>query len=132
MLLDIDSFKQVNDTHGHAAGDEVLCEVARRILRAVRSSDMVGRYGGEEFLIVLPNCGSNAVRLCAERILGSMVDKPVIFDGASMTVTVSLGTTVVDPVLRAEKDAFAAANSALYFAKRTGRNRVSFKDLRSA
>ncbi len=132
MMLDVDSFKKVNDTHGHLAGDEVLREITRRILRALRSTDLVGRYGGEEFLILLPNCGSHEVRLCAERILESMVDRPVTVDSSEIAITVSLGTTVLDPALSAEKEALAAADNALYIAKKSGRNRVASQELRSA
>ena len=78
LMLDLDHFKQVNDTYGHLTGDVVLKEVARRISQAVRSYDLVARYGGEEFLIVLPSCNEDQIQDCAERVRSAIACAPVI------------------------------------------------------
>jgi len=132
MMLDVDHFKKVNDTHGHQVGDAVLREVTRRIQQAVRSYDLVGRYGGEEFLVVLPDCDAEQVQKCAERIRLAMTAEPVSSGCAGVAITVSVGTAILDPLSTNEKDALAAADTALYHAKNSGRNRVVSLDLRSS
>jgi len=124
ILLDVDHFKHVNDAHGHLAGDSVLKEIANRILQVIRSYDLAGRYGGEEFLIVLPDCDTERIQSCAERIRSAIANEPILAEGSSFTVTISAGTKVLDPVLGTESDALAEADTALYQAKNTGRNRV--------
>ena len=124
-MADIDHFKRVNDTYGHAAGDAVLCEVARRMHDCVRSHDLLGRYGGEEFLIVCPECSpANAAKL-AERIRHAVADKPIDHKGTEIDVTISIGLATTLP----EKDdtceeLVQIADTALYKAKDAGRNRV--------
>jgi two-component system cell cycle response regulator len=124
IMLDVDHFKKVNDTYGHLAGDLVLIEAARRMQQAVRSYDLVGRYGGEEFLVVSPDCDKVQVQVCAERIRLAMEERPVLAQGSSIAITVSAGTAILAPRLNTEKDALAAADTALYRAKREGRNQV--------
>jgi diguanylate cyclase (GGDEF)-like protein len=124
MMLDADHFKQVNDTYGHLAGDTVLKELAKRIQQMVRSEDLTGRYGGEEFLVVLPQCDEEDIQLCAERIRSAVADAPISADGSELSMTVSVGTAILDPSRGTLKDALAAADSALYRAKHSGRNRV--------
>jgi two-component system cell cycle response regulator len=123
-MLDLDHFKHVNDTYGHLAGDEVLKETGRRIQHAVRPYDWAGRYGGEEFLIVLPKCGKDEVQLCAERIRLAMTSVPILAEGSEIAVTVSIGSVVVNPALQTEKDALSSADAALYQAKSQGRDRT--------
>lgn len=130
MMLDADHFKHVNDTHGHLAGDAVLKELAKRIQHTVRSYDLTGRYGGEEFLIVLPGCTADEVQQCAERVRSVIADHPISADGSELVVTVSVGTAVLDPMVNTQKDALAAADKALYQAKHSGRNRVVFSQLK--
>ncbi len=123
LMLDLDHFKQVNDLHGHLAGDAVLAEVAGRLVSAVRSYDKVGRYGGEEFLVVLPDCPDDLLGCIAERVRARVQAKPVITPSAEITVTVSVGGTVTGKGAR--KDAAAlirTADQALYQAKDQGRN----------
>jgi diguanylate cyclase (GGDEF)-like protein len=130
MMLDADHFKQINDTHGHLAGDAVLRELARRIQSSLRSSDLTGRYGGEEFLVVLPGCTLEQVSSCAERIRSTIADQPIDAESAPLAVTVSIGTSILAPTLNSPTDALSKADEALYQAKRMGRNRViasSFK-----
>ncbi len=124
IMLDLDHFKRVNDTYGHHAGDAVLKESVKRIQESVRSYDLVGRYGGEEFLVVLPDCEQEEVEACAERVRWAVASGPVFLDGVSIPVTASIGTAVANPLVNSAKDALAAADSALYRAKNSGRNKV--------
>jgi diguanylate cyclase (GGDEF)-like protein len=124
IMIDVDHFKQVNDTYGHLAGDHVLMEAARRMQQAVRSYDLVGRYGGEEFLVVSPDCDRDQIQVCAERIRLAMEEQPVLAMGSRIAITVSAGTAILNPRLNTEKDALAAADTALYRAKSGGRNQV--------
>jgi two-component system, cell cycle response regulator len=124
IMLDVDHFKRVNDTYGHLAGDQVLIEAARRMQQAVRSYDLVGRYGGEEFLVVSPDCNKEQIQVCAERIRLAMEEQPVLAYGSTIAITVSAGMAILAPWLSSEKDALAAADNALYRAKSGGRNQV--------
>jgi diguanylate cyclase (GGDEF)-like protein len=124
IMLDLDHFKNVNDTYGHLAGDDVLIEAARRIQLAVRSYDLVGRYGGEEFLVVSPDCDIDQIRTCAERIRSAIAAEPILAEGSKIAMTVSAGVAILAPRLNTERDAVAAADTALYRAKSVGRNQV--------
>ena len=127
IMADLDKFKQVNDTFGHAAGDAVLRETATRLRTSVRSSDYVGRYGGEEFLFVLPDCRQADVVQLAERILLSMRRSPVVVSGTGLPVTISLGisiSTVSNRLSAAEL--IDQADAAMYVVKRRGGDGVAF------
>jgi diguanylate cyclase (GGDEF)-like protein len=123
LMLDLDHFKHVNDTYGHLAGDAVLREVARRMLDNVRAYDLVGRYGGEEFLIVLPGCNRQQVEQSAERIRCAVAGQAVPGEGCQIPVTLSIGATVAENG-ETERETLTAADTALYQAKVAGRNRV--------
>ncbi len=124
LMADLDHFKNVNDTHGHLAGDEVLREASRRIGAAVRSYDAVGRYGGEEFLVVLAGCDSPDDMLKqAERIRSAVCASPVTTQEAVIPVTVSMGVASSADLDEVEQ-LLRAADAALYRSKRAGRNRV--------
>jgi diguanylate cyclase (GGDEF)-like protein len=125
ILGDLDHFKRVNDTYGHLVGDQVLREVARRLLQSVRSYDFVGRYGGEEFLTVLNNCDPNAAVARAEQIRKCICTRPMHTDAGPLEVTMSLGVLrSCDWGQRTPEDLINEADSALYTAKAEGRNRV--------
>ncbi len=127
MLLDIDHFKQINDTHGHTAGDSVLQEVAHRLEKHVRPYDFVGRYGGEEFLIVLPGLDGEHAASCAERLRQCVADSPVTSPARAIDVKLSIGVAVARPD-SAVTSMIDAADAALYDAKRAGRNRIVTAD----
>jgi len=125
LMVDIDRFKQVNDTHGHAAGDAVLREAASRMREAVRSYDGVGRYGGEEFLIVLPGCDGDSAVFQAERVRDTVAASPFFTGQHSIAVTCSIGAS--SRAVPCETDGetlLREADLALYGAKGHGRDRV--------
>jgi diguanylate cyclase (GGDEF)-like protein len=122
LLLDIDHFKNVNDTYGHPAGDLVLQEFGRRLGSEVRAGDIAGRWGGEEFLVVLPGADLPAALAVAERIRRTISRSPVVLDGTHIPVTVS-GGCAVGP-LDSPEELVARADAALYEAKTGGRNRT--------
>lgn len=128
LLLDLDHFKTINDTWGHLAGDSVLTEVAQRTVRTVRAYDVVGRYGGEEFLIVLPGCGGNQVQKTAERIRSAASATLIRAAGAEIGATVSIGGAVATSSTTSAKQILADADAALYRAKAAGRNCVALHD----
>jgi len=122
-ILDIDHFKKVNDTYGHQVGDDVLVWLARVAQKSCRAYDSVGRYGGEEFLLIFPGCASEQAWSVLERIRNSIASDPVATRSGQVRITVSIGYTVYREgfevhVLLGEADA------ALYRAKKEGRNRV--------
>ena len=131
LMLDVDRFKAVNDTHGHVAGDAVLQEVANRIEAQVRKSDVAARYGGEEFVVLLPNTNTEAGTTLAERIRAAICAQPIeLPDGQMRDVTASIGIAGVTPE-RGENDLktlaeslIARADVALYRAKAAGRDCV--------
>jgi len=124
VLADVDHFKYVNDTHGHLAGDAVLQEVARRMMSFVRPYDAVGRYGGEEFLIVVPSSDAMGALGLAERIRQGLEGKPVIAEGATIGITASFGVAASTPGrLLDPQEMLRLADDALYRAKSNGRNR---------
>lgn len=122
-MLDLDHFKRVNDTWGHPAGDEVLCETARRIRRVIRPYDRVGRLGGEEFLVVLPGCPPRALDDVAERIRSAVAEEHYAVEGRQLRVTCSIGVALV-PTAREAVATLRCVDEALYRAKNGGRNRV--------
>ncbi len=125
MLADLDFFKRINDTHGHLAGDSVLAEAARRMKAAVRRYDSLGRYGGEEFLFVLPGCAAEGAVAQAERIREAIAATPFPNASGPLAVTCSIGVSSRDnPGTEHTDELVREADLALYQAKGRGRNRV--------
>jgi diguanylate cyclase (GGDEF)-like protein len=125
LMVDIDRFKSINDTYGHQTGDEILKEAARRMKGAVRRYDAVGRYGGEEFLILLPGCDSESGQLQAERIREALADSRFDAAGQAIHVTCSIGVAFRPfPSPGDAVNLVSEADEALYRAKELGRNRV--------
>lgn len=127
VLADLDHFKRINDTYGHVAGDAALCEATNRMRASLRTYDTIGRYGGEEFLIVLPNCtAQDAVKL-AERLRINLGQEAMQISGHQIMLTSSLGVATSDIIEALDAAALIrAADSALYRAKAGGRNHVEF------
>jgi diguanylate cyclase (GGDEF)-like protein len=125
ILADLDYFKRINDQYGHLVGDEVLKEVGHRLMAGVRAYDRVGRYGGEEFLLVLPNCDVISAYTRADQIR-SLVSGKAIKAGTVVTnVTLSMGLAVADGIAASEPERILRqADIGLYKAKQSGRNRV--------
>lgn len=130
LMLDIDHFKKVNDTHGHLAGDVVLQSVARTLSACVRPMDTLARYGGEEFAVVLPACQAAFGRVVAERIRRAVANTPIrISPGVELNVTVSVGGAFAMQWIRSTTLLWTdRADHQLYQAKSAGRNRVSIEE----
>jgi two-component system cell cycle response regulator len=126
LVCDLDRFKQVNDTYGHAAGDEVLKQFAQCATQSMRNVDMVARFGGEEFVILLPDTdGDNAVK-AAERLCKKVATSPMLIPeapGGNLTITVSIGVASTSKPMSGE-ELIKLADAALYRAKQGGRNQV--------
>ncbi len=123
IMVDLDHFKEVNDTYGHLAGDAVLREAARRMRSSLRIYDEIGRYGGEEFVVVVPGCGVSAALSLAERIRATVGQDPIDTFDAPILVTASLGVAMNGEGSNADS-LIRAADAALYKAKNAGRNRI--------
>ena len=125
LLLDIDHFKSVNDTHGHPAGDAVLQQMAQRLSAGIRAYDWAGRYGGEEFIVLLTNCTPEILSLCAERLREIVAAAPMQVPGMDLKITVSIGAALFSRESgEGSAEVLQLADSALYRAKQNGRNRV--------
>jgi len=129
IMLDLDHFKKFNDTFGHEAGDTVLRETAAFLLKSVRAEDIVCRFGGEEFLVILPVADLKATQARAERIRSKLHDLKVVHQGQALgMVTVSVGVAELPPHGTMPKELIEAADAALYRAKKEGRDRVMVAD----
>ena len=125
MMIDLDHFKAVNDTYGHAAGDTVLKEVAFRLVHSVRTYDLVGRYGGEEFLVILSNVSLAEVKGRAQRLCAVVEETPVKFQSHDVRITISVGATGAPANQDIQQSRLLRiADIAMYRAKEGGRNRV--------
>jgi len=126
LIMDIDFFKLVNDTHGHDIGDEVLCEFAKRIAANVRGIDLACRYGGEEFVVVMPDTDVAYAYSVAERLRKSIETTPIEISRApgKLSITISIGIAESENDNDSAEDLLYRADQALYRAKKTGRNRV--------
>ena len=129
LIVDLDHFKKVNDTLGHLAGDEVLCEVVERILSQIRPYDALGRIGGEEFLVLLGDCDKDQMTAAAERIRQLVAETPFRTSSGALPVTLSLGAAWVASGRQVTaRQILNVADRALYNAKAAGRNRLCFDE----
>ena len=124
VMVDLDRFKAINDTHGHQTGDAVLVELARRLTEATRDVDLVARFGGEEFILMLPNTTCAGALIVGEKLRGRIGDDPFVVDDLAIDVTVSVGVASYPEHGSTVKELVAAADAALYRAKAGGRDRV--------
>jgi diguanylate cyclase (GGDEF)-like protein len=124
LMLDLDHFKDINDTYGHPAGDAVLQYFANALRGKLREIDMIGRLGGEEFGVILPDTDAAAALSIAERLREDMQNAEVIIDGDHIKITVCIGVTVLDEGDADTGQPMSRADDALYCAKEEGRNRV--------
>lgn len=128
LMLDIDLFKSINDSHGHAAGDEVIRAVANILAAHKRGSDVAARLGGEEFALLLPEATADAAVAAGERLRKLVADAVILAEGKRIAVTISIGATAAAADTRSVEDLLNEADIALYAAKRGGRNRVCRHD----
>lgn len=125
LMMDLDFFKNVNDTYGHLAGDAVLQDMSKRIIDSIRTEDVFARYGGEEFVVIGRGIRVHEGAILAERLRDLVARTPYEFNGHSFRVTISIGVAgVPDPRIQESDHLVAAADKALYEAKKRGRNRV--------
>jgi diguanylate cyclase (GGDEF)-like protein len=130
IVADLDHFKAINDTFGHAAGDEVLRVAAKFLAGSMRSSDLVARYGGEEFVVVASDCSSTIATALAERYRTRLAEQPIVARGHRIAATTSAGVAVADRSQQGgPADLFRQADEALYRAKEQGRNAVCLSEL---
>lgn len=128
LILDIDNFKHVNDGHGHAVGDRVICEVAQRLLDVTREQDLCARWGGDEFVVIVKDCDPRALLAIGDKILDAIRSRPVLLaDGSRIRIGTSIGAHLVT-LSDTLESAASKADQALYAAKRQGRNRVVVYD----
>ena len=124
MMIDLDFFKRVNDKYGHQAGDRVLNQVAHLMQSVVRATDIVGRYGGEEFVVLLTQAGLAEAMVLAERLRSKINNAEIVVDGHRLRVSISIGVSERLPADTSFDDLVSRADSALYQAKAAGRNRT--------
>ena len=123
IMLDIDNFKTINDTYGHLIGDKVIIEVASRLKKKIRSYDKIGRYGGDELLLILPGLGRQDAKNIAERLRQSVCAEKIQTEAGALNITVSLGVSIFDTASRpSTKKMIEESDLALYVAKGRGRN----------
>ncbi len=125
VMLDIDHFKHVNDEYGHMAGDEVIKHLSRLIHHHVRETDICGRYGGEEFAIILPNTTLEQAKVLAERLRLAVQQSEVKYNDLLLNYTISIGIAEIHPAIKTYEAWIECADAALYQAKESGRNKTS-------
>lgn len=128
ILFDLDHFKNINDTYGHLAGDEVLKSISSRLEAVLRNSDIAGRYGGEEFTVILPNTDAEGAAILAERLRKEVEESEIIYDGQKIPVTISIGVTLLTDNIENHEMLLNQADTALYYCKENGRNQIKLFD----
>ncbi|MES2205257.1 MAG: diguanylate cyclase [Pseudomonadota bacterium] len=129
IMFDLDHFKKINDTYGHPGGDEVLREVAKRVKPLVRTEDVFGRYGGEEFCVLMPDTTLEGAIAVAERIRSVLQSVPVQFGNLHIAMSASLGVSTLTSEIRTHQELLQLADESLYDAKHNGRNCVSSRQM---
>ena len=125
VMIDIDHFKRINDRYGHLIGDEVLVEVADRLKSAIRPYDRIGRYGGDEIFVVLPNCGNKEARIIARRLYDSVANTKIPTEAGSLKINISIGCVTNEKFPKVSKmELIQASDNALLSAKKKGRDRI--------
>lgn len=125
LMLDLDNFKQVNDTYGHQVGDIVLQQIAQRLKRVLRRTDFLARYGGEEFIVLAPQTPADRALILAERLRQVIAESPIpVSSNLQISITISIGVAVFPEHAQNGNELVRAADEALYKAKQTGRNKV--------
>lgn len=125
IMLDVDFFKRVNDTYGHVAGDDVIRYIGRQLRLNIRETDVAGRYGGEEFALVLPETTASDARIFAERLRKIIEDATMKFDDIEFKITISLGIAELTDAMSTGQDWISSADHALYQSKHNGRNQTT-------
>ena len=125
IMIDIDNFKRVNDQYGHQMGDEVIRHLADTMRTCLRNTDHLGRYGGEEFAIILPETNLEGARIIAERLRETIAQAHIHSNGIDLSYTISLGLATLQPQIASSQDWLRQADEALYAAKHAGRNQVA-------
>lgn len=123
-ILDIDDFKNINDTYGHLVGDQALVQVAKMCKENIRLPDICARYGGDEFVFLFPATGKEKARMCLERILGDISNNPIQHAGCEVKIQVSIGLAEYSNKEFLIEDVLREADMVLYQAKRTGKNKI--------
>lgn len=122
LMFDIDHFKRINDSYGHVAGDEVIRSTARAVQNGIRDVDIAGRYGGEEFAVILVDANAKSAKQVAERLRTSIESGTIHYEGQTITYTISLGICELSPQIKNTKMWLETADKCLYQAKKSGRN----------
>ena len=125
IIFDIDHFKKVNDTYGHMTGDEVIRQTSEALRQSIRETDVPGRYGGDEFVLILINTKPKDAFILAERLRKKIEALTVTFEGKAIKYTVSLGIAEATPAMQDHKEWLQCADQALYTSKESGRNKTS-------
>ena len=127
LLLDLDNFKQINDTHGHTAGDNLLCAVAGALRQRLRSTDVLARLGGDEFAVLLANVTPDQAAMLADQVAVSIREQTAEVGDQALSATASIGVAVIDEKTESAESAFMQADMAMYDAKAAGRNRAAVR-----
>lgn len=128
VMFDIDHFKKINDQYGHRAGDEVIRTLSKLLVKTKRTTDIAGRYGGEEFAVILPDTEAVQARYFAERLRKVVEQNPVIFENQTICYTISLGIAQTTTTLVTHQSWLEEADKALYASKHNGRNQVTISE----
>jgi diguanylate cyclase (GGDEF)-like protein len=128
LMFDLDNFKNVNDRHGHLCGDAVLAAIGAIMKSELRGSDVKCRYGGDEFMVILPDTPVGGARQVSDNLRRAIAERPVVWNDGQITVTASFGITAVNTADHDPRNAIARADSALYRAKQTGRNAIQVEE----